>query len=67
MPLEAKAAPRPAKVAGGLYPTHAHRVNYALGQKNRGGKGRSTRIQLRTAGNDQSRQTEVPEQSLGGR
>jgi hypothetical protein len=29
MPLEAKVAPRPAKVAGRLYPTHAHRVNYA--------------------------------------
>ena len=30
MPLEAKVMPRPAKVTGRLYPTHAHRVNYAL-------------------------------------
>jgi hypothetical protein len=31
MPLEAKVAPRPAKVASRLYPTQAHGVNYALG------------------------------------
>ena len=30
MPLEATVMPRPAKVTGRLYPTHAHRVNYAL-------------------------------------
>ena len=38
MPLEAKAAPRPAKVASRLYPTQAHRVNYALGSKIEVGK-----------------------------
>jgi hypothetical protein len=31
MSLEAKVSHRPVKVAGRLYPTHAHRVNYALG------------------------------------
>ena len=38
MPLEAKAAPRPAKVAGRLYPTQTHRVNYAFGSKIEVGK-----------------------------
>jgi hypothetical protein len=35
MLLDAKAAPRSAKVAGRLYPADAHRVNYAWGQKHR--------------------------------
>jgi hypothetical protein len=30
MPAEAKGAPRRAKVAGRLYPTDAHRVNFLL-------------------------------------
>jgi hypothetical protein len=34
--------------------------------ENRGGKGRSTRIQWRTASNDQSAQTKVPQQGVGG-
>src|SRR5208337_331378 len=38
MLLDAKAAPRSAKVAGRLYPADAHRVNCALGSKIEVGK-----------------------------
>jgi hypothetical protein len=66
MPLEAKVAPPSRKSGKQIVSNPSSQSQLCLGLKNRGGKGRLTRIQLRTTSNDQSRQTEAPEQSLGG-
>ena len=63
-----------AKMPGGLYPTGAHRVNstHALTQSTANGKPPPlpeqwhTRVQLRCAHNEKSRQAEAPQQSFGG-